>query len=103
MAGRAAPCETTGQLKHFEYVSGTERRQHFGVGIAGEAQCRRARSDLDQRRGIMRCEYAISEADIGQVTARGLTPRIDLDRAARQRESVTRRRVVCRCWRRRRR
>jgi hypothetical protein len=50
---------------------------------------------MRQVRGIMRCKYAIGETYIGEIAAHCVVARVDLDRTARQRESVTRMRIAC--------
>ena len=63
-----------------------------------------ARSDATrQRRGIMRREHAVGEADVGKIAADGIGARVERDRTAGQREAPTRRRLRAAGWRLRRR
>ena len=76
--------------RQLEHISLGQLGQHFGIGFLGGAKRDGRGHDISDGRGIVRCEHAIGEADVGKVTAGGIGARIDMNRTAGQRESATR-------------
>lgn len=79
---RPAPGCARGQFEHLEQVARRELRQCLGAGVLGGAKRRGGGDEMCDRRGIMRREDAIGEADIGEIAAGSVGTRVDQDRPA---------------------
>ena len=59
-------------------------------GVAGRLQRYRAAGDALERGGVMRREDELGEADVGEIATDGVGGRVECDRSAGERESLTR-------------
>ena len=65
------------QFEHFEQVAGIQARQHFRIRCSVAAKFSREGEGAGHRRGVMRGEDPIGEADIGKIAPHGVDTRVD--------------------------